>query len=82
MLNVSVLAKILIWMTQFLTIFTRWNICIVVVKHNCKWMNVCSYNLEVPSSICIPAFCMVDLYEYNFDNKCTDSLIFTVLCPA
>ena len=55
MLNASVLANILIWMTQFLAIFTRWKMCIVVVKHNCKWMDVCSYtcNLEVPSSICI-----------------------------
>ena len=52
-LTVSVLANILVWMTQFLAIFTRWKICIVVVKHNCKWMNVCSYNVEVPSSICI-----------------------------
>ena len=53
MLNVSVLANILIWMTRFLAIFSRWKICIVVAKHNCTWMNVCSYNLEVPSSISI-----------------------------
>ena len=66
------------------TFFTHWKFCIVVVKHNCKWMNVCSYYLEVPSSICIYwlVFWMVNLHEYHFDKKCADNLIFTVLCPG